>query len=336
MQYLTPDEVEALARQAHAGQVDKAGRPYAEHLAAVAHGVRQAGGDAEQISAAWLHDAVEDHALSEEWLAAAALSPRTKELVRAMTKQPGEDPRAYAARLRATPGAVTIKYADMDHNCRPDRLARLDPETRVRLRQKYARMRRLLRSEPASPEPSDGDQRRSPRRDGDPGDAALLAGLEPGQQQAWATLAQAAANWRMEDDDYTWSATTSRPDGTLLPGHPVYSARVDDLVRALAAVGAVTPEYHWSAFPVPQLSWDETYPPGDAVRAATAVVRGERLTEGTIGTAYEDGTLRAITTALAAWRGLAHPATATRQHHTEPHTTGQHHDADRNGPQQRT
>lgn len=42
MTHLTLTEVEALARAAHAGQTDKAGRPYAEHLQAVADGVRAA------------------------------------------------------------------------------------------------------------------------------------------------------------------------------------------------------------------------------------------------------------------------------------------------------
>ena len=54
--HLTEAEVETLARAAHEGQTDKAGRPYAEHLQAVAEGVRLRGGDAEQIAAAWLHD----------------------------------------------------------------------------------------------------------------------------------------------------------------------------------------------------------------------------------------------------------------------------------------
>ena len=69
---LTLSEVEALARAAHEGQTDKAGRPYAEHLRAVAEGVRSRGGDDEQIAAAWLHDAVEDDALTEAWLREAA------------------------------------------------------------------------------------------------------------------------------------------------------------------------------------------------------------------------------------------------------------------------
>ncbi|MGW2743903.1 HD domain-containing protein [Streptomyces sp. NPDC001450] len=141
---LTLAEVESLARTAHAGQTDKAGRPYAEHLAAVADGVRASGGDAEQIAAAWLHDSVEDDALSEEWLTAAALPPRTKAIVRAVTKRTGEEPEAYARRILATPGALLVKQADLAHNADPERLAALDEPTRKRLTEKYARMRALL------------------------------------------------------------------------------------------------------------------------------------------------------------------------------------------------
>ncbi|MFE1251173.1 HD domain-containing protein [Streptomyces sp. NPDC058735] len=141
---LTPAQVEAVARAAHAGQTDKAGRPYAEHLHAVAEGVRARGGDAEQIAAAWLHDAVEDDALSPEWLRQAALSGRTKDIVLALTKRPGEPPEAYAARILATPGALLVKEADLAHNADPARLAVLDEATRARLTEKYARMRVLL------------------------------------------------------------------------------------------------------------------------------------------------------------------------------------------------
>ncbi|MCD7439931.1 HD domain-containing protein [Streptomyces lincolnensis] len=137
-------EVEALARAAHTGQTDKAGRPYAEHLQAVAEGVRARGGDSEQIAAAWLHDAVEDDALSEQWLEEAALSRRTKDIVRALTKRAGESPEAYAGRVLATPGALLVKEADLAHNADPARLAVLDEPTRKRLTEKYARMRALL------------------------------------------------------------------------------------------------------------------------------------------------------------------------------------------------
>jgi len=141
---LTVAEVEALARAAHEGQTDKAGRPYAEHLRAVAEGVRVRGGDAEQIAAAWLHDSVEDDALTERWLDEAALTRRTKDIVLALTKRAGETPQAYAGRVLATPGALLVKEADLAHNADPARLAVLDEATRARLTEKYARMRALL------------------------------------------------------------------------------------------------------------------------------------------------------------------------------------------------
>ncbi|MFE9773132.1 HD domain-containing protein [Streptomyces sp. NPDC005931] len=141
---LTPSQVEATARAAHDGQTDKAGRPYAEHLRAVAEGVRARGGDPDQIAAAWLHDAVEDDRLPAAWLEEAALTRRTKDIVRAVTKRSGEPPEAYAARILATPGALLVKEADLAHNADPARLAVLDEATRTRLTEKYARMRALL------------------------------------------------------------------------------------------------------------------------------------------------------------------------------------------------
>ncbi|WP_460073346.1 HD domain-containing protein [Streptomyces sp. YKOK-I1] len=137
-------EIEAVACAAHAGQTDKAGRPYTEHLRAVAEGVRTRGGGAELIAAGWLHDAVEDHALSEEWLSEADLDPRTKDVVLAMTKRAGEPPEAYARRILATPGARLVKAADLAHNADPDRLAVLDEATRTRLERKYSAMRQYL------------------------------------------------------------------------------------------------------------------------------------------------------------------------------------------------
>ncbi|WHM38736.1 HD domain-containing protein [Streptomyces sp. BPTC-684] len=141
---LTLPEVEALARAAHATQTDKAGRPYTEHLAAVAEGVRARGGTQEQIAAAWLHDAVEDGVLSQEWLEGAELPYSVKEMVRAVSKKPGEPLESYTARILATPGALLVKEADLAHNADPARLAVLDEPTRTRLTRKYATVRVLL------------------------------------------------------------------------------------------------------------------------------------------------------------------------------------------------
>ncbi|MFH9421683.1 HD domain-containing protein [Streptomyces sp. NPDC017529] len=142
--HLSLAEVEALARRALEGQTDKAGRPYAEHLAAVAEGVRARGGSDEQVAAAWLHDAIEDDALTPAWLDGAALTEHTKAMIRAVTKHPGEPAEAYTARILATPGALLIKEADLAHNADPARLAVLAPATRDRLTAKYTHIRTLL------------------------------------------------------------------------------------------------------------------------------------------------------------------------------------------------
>ncbi|MET9534432.1 HD domain-containing protein [Streptomyces sp. NPDC006649] len=141
---LSLPEVEALARRVHAEQTDKAGQPYTVHLAAVAEGVAVRGGTDDQIAAAWLHDSVEDDALSADWLEGAPLPRGVKDMVFAMTKRTGESPEAYAARILAVPGALLIKEADLAHNADPRRLSVLDAPTRERLTAKYARMRELL------------------------------------------------------------------------------------------------------------------------------------------------------------------------------------------------
>ncbi|MEV4329410.1 HD domain-containing protein [Streptomyces sp. NPDC049597] len=143
-QNLSLAEIEALAREAHAGQTDKAGIPYTEHIAAVAEGVRARGGSDEQVAAGWLHDAVEDDVLSREWLEGAALPQPVKDMVLALTKGEGEDLESYTRRILDTPGALLIKEADLAHNSDPGRLALLDEETRDKLTEKYARTRRLL------------------------------------------------------------------------------------------------------------------------------------------------------------------------------------------------
>ncbi|MFJ8074929.1 HD domain-containing protein [Streptomyces sp. NPDC096176] len=143
-QMLTLDEIEAIAREAHSGQKDKAGRPYAEHIAAVAEGVRSRGGSDDQIAAGWLHDTVEDDVLSREWLEEAALPRSVKDMVLALTRGEDEDLEVYTQRILATPGALLVKQADLAHNADPARLAVLDEATRDRLAAKYAKIRRLL------------------------------------------------------------------------------------------------------------------------------------------------------------------------------------------------
>lgn len=122
------------AIRAHAGQTDKGGRPYIEHVERVAAHVPFAYEDA-----AWLHDVVEDTDATLDDLRSAAFTPRTVEAVDALTHRKGERNIDYYARVRGNPIARTVKLADIADNANVRRLARLDDETIVRLVRKYAR-----------------------------------------------------------------------------------------------------------------------------------------------------------------------------------------------------
>lgn len=110
----------------------------------MAEGVRARGGSDAQQAAAWLHDSIEDDALTPAWLESAGLPQSVKEMVLALTKRPGEPVEEYTARILATPGALLVKEADLAHNADPARLAVLDAPTRERLSVKYLYVRSLL------------------------------------------------------------------------------------------------------------------------------------------------------------------------------------------------
>jgi (p)ppGpp synthase/HD superfamily hydrolase len=147
------DEAIALARRAHAGQTDKAGRPYIEHPLRVMHRLR---GEYEQ-TAAILHDVLEDTTVTEDDLRAAGCSELVITAVLALTKQPGEPLDDSMARAAANPIACAVKRADIADNNDPARLALLDEATAQRLCHKYAESIRLLdRYASAVPERANG------------------------------------------------------------------------------------------------------------------------------------------------------------------------------------
>jgi hypothetical protein len=132
----------ALARYAHRGQVDKAGKPYWTHPARVAQ--RVAVRRPELVAAAWLHDVVEDTDVTLEEIES-MFGPQVAQWVDALTHRPGEDRVDYLARVsHAGPGPVAIKRADIADNSNPDRLFLLDESTRERLTVKYRVSQALL------------------------------------------------------------------------------------------------------------------------------------------------------------------------------------------------
>lgn len=124
----------ALAIRAHAGQVDKAGRPYIEHVARVAAAVSD---DPVAEAVAWLHDVIEDQ--PEYSADVVCFGNRILYGVLDLTRRDGEDPSDYYWAVRRNPISLRVKLADIADNSSEERLALLDEKTAARLRLKYAK-----------------------------------------------------------------------------------------------------------------------------------------------------------------------------------------------------
>lgn len=131
-------EAREYAYKAHGNQKDKNQKPYSQHLAAVAAGVRLLGGTNAQVAAGYLHDVVEDTKVTLQDLLNHGFPAETIQIVWAVTKKTGEDQVDYLNRVIKTgPGAMRVKVADLLNNLRSDRLAALPKYTQERLRDKY-------------------------------------------------------------------------------------------------------------------------------------------------------------------------------------------------------
>lgn len=110
-----------IAREAHDGAVDKAGRPYIEHpLRVMSHC-----DTAEEQMAAVLHDVVEDTDATPESLLALGVPEGVVDAVVALTKREGETYDDFVARAGAHPIARKVKLADLADNADPQRLEAL-------------------------------------------------------------------------------------------------------------------------------------------------------------------------------------------------------------------
>lgn len=140
MDHLLIDRARLIAEKAHAGQVDKSGHPYIEHVARVADRVE--GGVEKAV--AWLHDVLEDTLLEAPDLRYKGMPEEVVQAVLAITHRPHEPRVDYYVRVKADPYALAVKLADVADNSDPARLAQLDDATRERLTAKYAKARAAL------------------------------------------------------------------------------------------------------------------------------------------------------------------------------------------------
>jgi (p)ppGpp synthase/HD superfamily hydrolase len=141
----TVSDADALAASAHAGQVDKAGRPYINHPRAVAALVLHLGDNA--VMAALLHDIVEDTDVTLDDLRDLGYPGEVVRAVDSVTKRDDETYMDLIRRAAADPLGRLIKLADNTNNSDPVRLALLDDEQRAWFTQKYAKARKVLEAQ---------------------------------------------------------------------------------------------------------------------------------------------------------------------------------------------
>ena len=139
-------DIPALAARLHDGHLDKAGAPYVTHLARVAAILKRRWpqASADEVAAAWLHDALEDTAADEAALVAEGVSAETVRIVRAVTRPEGSDYLAWIAAL-ADSGDIAVlrvKLADNEDNRDPARVAAL-PGAAERVATRYEPARAL-------------------------------------------------------------------------------------------------------------------------------------------------------------------------------------------------
>jgi (p)ppGpp synthase/HD superfamily hydrolase len=110
----------AIAAEAHAGQVDKAGAPYVLHSLRMM--LRMASND-ERIVAV-LHDVCEDcPGWTMERLRSEGFPEHLIEALRSVTKRDGEDYEGFVRRAAANRIGRQVKLADLHDNCDLSRIA---------------------------------------------------------------------------------------------------------------------------------------------------------------------------------------------------------------------
>ncbi|WP_276849163.1 GTP pyrophosphokinase [Faecalibaculum rodentium] len=128
------DLARVIAEKIHAGQFDKGGQPYFQHVNAVAEGVS---GDVLK-AAGFLHDALEDTDMTTDRLLELGVKSSVIDLVELLTRKPDEKYQDYIRRISLNRDAARIKLSDLRHNSDLSRIAHPSVKDRVR-QEKYLR-----------------------------------------------------------------------------------------------------------------------------------------------------------------------------------------------------
>ncbi len=128
-----------LCTEKHAGQVDKAGKPYLGHIARVAGEFYD-----EKAIVALLHDIVEDTDVNPGELLQKGFTKEIVDAVVAITKKENESYESFIERVGKNKMAREVKIADLEDNMNIRRLPRISEEDMVRLNNYLSAWRYLI------------------------------------------------------------------------------------------------------------------------------------------------------------------------------------------------
>ena len=128
-----------LCTEKHAGQVDKAGKPYLGHIARVAGEFYD-----EKAIVALLHDIVEDTDVNPGELLQKGFTKEIVDAVVAITKKENESYESFIERVGKNKMAREVKIADLEDNMNIRRLPRISEEDMVRLNNYLTAWRYLI------------------------------------------------------------------------------------------------------------------------------------------------------------------------------------------------
>lgn len=111
-EYSLVDKALSIAKKAHKGQLDKAGKDYILHPIHVSQQVKLE----EEKAVALLHDVIEDTEITLEDLKKAGMPMDVVEAVNALTKVEGIDYFDYLKKVKENSLARVVKLADLKHN----------------------------------------------------------------------------------------------------------------------------------------------------------------------------------------------------------------------------
>lgn len=149
MHFPTYEETVVFAKEAHAGQKDKAGADYFGHVERVA---AQVSGEAKIV--ALLHDTLEDTDCTPRVLLEKGYPQHIVDAVIALTKRPEEEGsdagyESFIHRAAQNPLALGVKIADIRDNMDLSRIAHPSPKDYARI-EKYRKALEFLESQISS------------------------------------------------------------------------------------------------------------------------------------------------------------------------------------------